>query len=86
MSKTNKKVLTLYGTTACHLCELAEEMVAGVVAANGDVQVEKVDISESDALFERYGVRIPVLAVEDGSELGWPFSVQQLEVFLRGLT
>ncbi|MEM8661859.1 MAG: glutaredoxin family protein [Pseudomonadota bacterium] len=86
MSKTKKKVLTLYGTSACHLCEVAEEMVAGVVASIGDVQIEKVDISESDALFERYGVRIPVLAVEDGSELGWPFSMQQLEDFLRDLT
>ena len=43
---------------------------------------DKVDISESDLLFELYGVLIPVLRHPDGRELNWPFSPEQLEQFL----
>jgi hypothetical protein len=48
----------------------------------GGLVIEDVDISESDALFERYGVRIPVLQHPDGRELNWPFSQAQLRAFL----
>ncbi len=41
-----------------------------------------VDISGSEALFARYGIRIPVLQHPDGRELGWPFSADQLAVFV----
>lgn len=47
-----------------------------------EIEVEEVDISVSDALFERYGVRIPVLQHPDEKELDWPFSPQQLRDFL----
>jgi hypothetical protein len=46
------------------------------------VAFDKVDISTSDELFERYGVRIPVLQRPDGRELGWPFSGTELAEFL----
>jgi hypothetical protein len=48
----------------------------------GSVELEEVDISDSDVLFERYGVTIPVLQHPDARELSWPFSVQQLREFL----
>ncbi|MEJ2531539.1 MAG: glutaredoxin family protein [Halioglobus sp.] len=67
----------LYGTSACHLCEIAEAMLEG-----RGVAFDKVDISTSDDLFERYGVRIPVLQRPDGRELGWPFSETELAEFL----
>jgi len=67
----------LYGTSACHLCEIAEAMLEGQGAV-----FDKVDISTSDDLFERYGVRIPVLRRPDGRELGWPFSETELAEFL----
>lgn len=73
---------TLYSTSACHLCELAKGLVAELQDAGLAVSVSEVDISESDALFERYGVRIPVLQAPDGCELGWPFDKDQLRVFL----
>jgi hypothetical protein len=48
--------------------------------------VEEVDISESDELFERYGLTIPVLrledGLEDGRELNWPFNEETLRRFL----
>lgn len=71
---------TLYGTSACHLCELAEDMLRPLCAA-AELEYTKVDISESDELFRRYGVRIPVLADSRGRELDWPFSPEQLRVF-----
>ena len=76
------KTFTLYGTSACHLCELAHAMIATQGASSADFTVREVDISESDELFERYGVLIPVLQHPDGRELNWPFSVAQLQSFL----
>ncbi len=42
------------------------------------------DIAESDALFERYGLTIPVVRRDDGGELGWPFSSAELLGFISG--
>jgi hypothetical protein len=72
---------TLYGTSACHLCELAEELLVALGRENPEMAFEKVDISGSDALFERYGLRIPVLRDAGGRELGWPFTAGQLREF-----
>ena len=74
----------LYGTSACHLCELAEAMIGETGQVGVEFELEKVDISASDTLFERYGVVIPVLQHPDGSELRWPFTAGQLERFLAG--
>lgn len=71
-------MLTLYGTGACHLCELAADMLS-----QAGVPFEEVDISESDVLFERYGVIIPVLRKEHGEELHWPFGGETLQRFLE---
>lgn len=72
----------LYGTSACHLCEIAQEMLEAQREAGGGFEFDKVDISDSDELFDRYGVLIPVLRNPGGEELRWPFSVQQLAHFL----
>ena len=72
----------LYGTSACHLCELAEALLLSFDEGEKCPEFEKVDIAESDELFECYGVRIPVLRHPDGSELNWPFTAQDLTLFL----
>ena len=69
----------LYGTSACHLCEQAEAMLMDLLPASG---YRKVDISEDDALFDRYGWSIPVVARPDGQELNWPFELARLRNFL----
>jgi hypothetical protein len=46
------------------------------------VSVEELDIIESDELFERYGLLIPVLQHPDLRELNWPFTSVQLRAFL----
>lgn len=57
-------------------------MLIAQIAAAPDLDFEEVDISESQMLFERYGVRIPVLQHPDNRELEWPFSPSQLQAFL----
>lgn len=76
-------VFTLYGTSACHLCEQAEAMLLELRHSSGGIEYEKVDISGSDTLFDRYGVRIPVLGHPDGRELGWPFTSTALQAFVN---
>jgi hypothetical protein len=76
--------LTLYGTSACHLCEQAEALLMALPLSE-PVQIEAVDISEDEALLVRYGLRIPVLQRErDGvlQELDWPFSSEQVLAFI----
>ncbi|MDF9616560.1 glutaredoxin family protein [Pseudomonas entomophila] len=72
----------LFGTLGCHLCEVAEAMLMPFVEHG--LLVELVDIADSEALFERYGLQIPVLRrCDTGAELGWPFDAEQVVAFLR---
>ena len=80
--ETYLRTFRLYGTSACHLCELAQDMVATQQSAVGGFNIEELDISGCDELFERYGLRIPVLQHPDERELGWPFSQPELQDFL----
>lgn len=72
----------LLGTLGCHLCELAEEVLMPLVEHG--LMVELVDVADSQALFEAYGLRIPVLRrVDTGAELGWPFDAEQVVRFVQ---
>lgn len=73
---------TLFGTSACHLCEVAEELLETLCRGDAAIDFEKVDISESEDLLLRYGVTIPVLRDPGGRELGWPFTAEQLRAFV----
>ena len=75
------KRVTLYGTSACHLCEEAHGMLLQLCRMNPALAFIEVDISEAEDLFERYGLRIPVVVRPDGEELGWPFTPAQLATF-----
>ena len=71
----------LFGTLGCHLCEVAEAMLMEFVERG--LLVELVDIADSQALFEAYGLTIPVLRrVDTGAELAWPFDTEQVVSFL----
>ena len=72
----------LYGTSACHLCELAHGMIEAIRRQRRNFTLEQIDISASDELFARYGERIPVLRHPDDSELYWPFSASEVLTFL----
>ena len=72
----------LFGTLGCHWCELAEAELMPLVEHG--LLVELVDIAESEAMFEAYGLRIPVLRrVDTGEELDWPFDAAQVVNFLQ---
>jgi len=75
--------LTLYSTLGCHLCEQAQALLQEL-AQSEPLQWQVVDIVESDALMDRYAVRIPVL-LGDGSsdDLGWPFTLDDVRRYIR---
>jgi hypothetical protein len=77
------KDFILYSTPACHLCEQAHAMVEQELRSLADCRCQEQDIADDDELFERYGVRIPVLLHPDSRELGWPFDAARLRAFLQ---
>jgi len=74
----------LFTTSGCHLCEQAEVLLRAVL--NHTQQLNLEEISGSDELMQKYGIRIPVLgAYSSGGEwqeLGWPFGVTEVEAFI----
>lgn len=75
----------LYSTLGCHLCEQAKTIVFPVLLKY-QFHLNEIDISASDAMIERYGIRIPVLAAaEHTAELGWPFTAEQVDHFFYTL-
>ncbi|SFU40012.1 glutaredoxin family protein [Halomonas korlensis] len=72
--------LRLYTTLGCHLCEQLEALLETL--AIEEVELERVEISADDALIERYGVRIPVLADNAGEELDRGFEAERLAAWL----
>lgn len=76
------KDLLLYSTLGCHLCEQALDVIEPLLAEQ--YRLIEVDISDSDELVSRYGIRIPVVArCDNHREIDWPFDRQQLLDFLR---
>ena len=59
--------VTLYTRLGCHLCEEAEQVLRGEQAVI-PFHLELVDIDRDPELVRRYGVRVPVVAV-DGRDL-----------------
>lgn len=79
-----------YTTEGCHLCEQAEALITAErrhPALRPAWQLVAVEISESEALIQRFGTRIPVLACTDRNgeelQLGWPFDREQIRSFIQ---
>ncbi len=91
--KTPVKVL-LYTTLGCHLCEDAMDLLkqyrtrqeTELEAENTgikEIEIEEIEISESESLVESYGLRIPVIRkLHTSEELGWPFTLDDLTRYL----
>ncbi len=72
----------LFGTSGCHLCELAESLL-NECGTQVSLDWQPVEIADDDSLLNSYGIRIPVLHCSDsGEELDWPFDAQQLLAFV----
>jgi hypothetical protein len=75
--------LELYGTSACHLCEVAETILMSLLAQEYTWRIELIDIADDDATLERYALKIPLLrCAVDGRELAWPFDAASVRQFL----
>ncbi|WP_269618379.1 glutaredoxin family protein [Zhongshania sp. BJYM1] len=75
--------LELYGTSACHLCEQAEALLAELLVTELTWRIELIDIADDDDMLERYAVKIPILKdAVDGRELTWPFDVHSVKNFV----
>jgi len=76
------QILTLYTGPNCHLCDQAKGLIYPVLQGT-NWTLQEVDISNNEDLKERYGTRIPVMAVFDGEEggreKGWPFTPGQVK-------
>ncbi|AKH69743.1 Glutaredoxin-like domain (DUF836) [Spongiibacter sp. IMCC21906] len=77
------RLLQLLGTSACHLCELAEAVLANQLAQGYEWEVELIDIADNDHLLDQYGEKIPVLRdTVSGKELNWPFDEASVLSFI----
>lgn len=72
--------LRLYTTLGCHLCSELEAWLERL--AGGPVTLERVEISDDEALMRRYGARIPVLVDDQGNELERGFEPARLAAWL----
>ena len=78
----DKRVLLLYSTPGCHLCDLAKSLVDKTLLSE-QLTLNIIDIANDDDLFEKYGISIPVIQFADTQqELFWPFDMEALELFL----
>ncbi len=70
-------MISLYHTSGCHLCELAQAELRLL-----GLDATLIDISDSAELVEELGWLIPVLRHSSGAQLNWPFDAQQIEQWL----
>jgi hypothetical protein len=71
----------LYVKEPCGLCEQARAVLKPY-ERDGRLQVTTVDIEAEAELFRRYCFSVPVLEIESGAELPWPFGKAEVERLL----
>lgn len=76
--------ITLFGTTHCHLCEQAYDMLLSIQLDDPKLSIEFVDIADNAVLLEQYALTIPVIAKHSmDKKLFWPFNHEQLSNFVK---
>jgi len=69
----------LLGTAGCHLCEEAE-----LILSNFQLALDLIDIAEQEQWQPEYALRIPVLLHVDTEQvLGWPFTEEDVDAFIK---
>ena len=76
------KKITLISGPNCHLCDQAKEMLYPLLESK-NIQLNELNVKDDVALFEQYGLRIPVVIFADGSEKGWPFTAAQIARIIK---
>ncbi|WP_340539707.1 glutaredoxin family protein [Nocardioides sp. GXZ039] len=75
--------VTLYSRPDCHLCEVAEEIVAAVCAELGE-SYEVVLIDDDPELQRRFTDEVPVTFVDGRQHDFWRVDADRLRAALRG--
>jgi thiol-disulfide isomerase/thioredoxin len=73
--------VTLYGRPGCHLCDEALPALEALARAAGAV-LERVNIDEDDDLIRRYGLEIPVVAVDGVEVTRAPLALERVRAAL----
>ena len=73
--------VVLYTRPECHLCEVAEEVVAEVCAGTGDSWTS-VDITGDDDLVRRFTDQVPVAFVDGKQHDFWRVDAERLRTAL----
>jgi glutaredoxin len=66
----NDARVVVYSRAGCHLCEVAEQLVAEVCAQTGDGWA-RVDIDQDDDLSARFTEQVPVTFVDGAQHDFW---------------
>ncbi|MGN0921336.1 MAG: glutaredoxin family protein [Cellvibrio sp.] len=74
----------LLGTSGCHLCDLAEEVLYRVQSLH-PFRFIHADIIDRDDWIENYAEKIPVLLNGQGPALCWPFDDEAVIAYLKNL-
>lgn len=75
--------LNLYSTAHCHLCEQAECLLKDLPLHPKQLEWLVVEITENEALLEKYETTIPVLKrTDNNTELKWPFNITDIMLFI----
>lgn len=69
--------ILFYTRRGCHLCEAAEDLLAGF-----GVAVTAIDVDAEPAAAARYGLRVPVLELEGEAVLEGRFDERRLTALL----
>lgn len=76
-----KHSVVLYGKPGCHLCDIAHQLLLGLVREY-DFTLEEVDITRDDGLMARYRDTIPVVIIDNRTTLAAPIRTEDLRTAL----
>jgi hypothetical protein len=74
--------VTLFSAPGCQLCEEARAILAQCIVPR-PLSVTEVNIRSSSELERELGLRIPVARFPNETELNWPFSAYDVEIFAK---
>lgn len=77
--------VVVYSRPGCHLCDVAEQVVADICAETGDTWTS-VDITGDDDLVRRFTDQVPVTFVDGAQHDFWRVDPARLrEALVRGV-
>ena len=67
----------------CHLCEVARDVILAQQATS-PFDFREIDIDSSDSLIKEYGIRIPVVTVDDVERFEIAVEPSEFAALVRG--